>query len=355
MALTTNTSVWRILGVIAVILTILVALAFFFTRISLMLVLGLCVILITEKLATDFRRSASRYRLSRWQKHVYGVILTTFWAVTITLLIFNSGKELTAAFQEVRTDTASLTRLYNSKIGPFTPRILGYRTVDADTVDGIRDLVAPTVTKIISEMALFFAEGILVIPLMLYVYFRRRKTIAEKIRSMVPEPYRDAFVRASRTTGTELHEFFAARVLEGAVVGGLTCLGFYIAGLQGWLILGILAGLLNIVPYFGPLLSALPPLFLALSLDSTAAALYVLLTIVITQAIDELYLKPFLLPSRVEVDTLLSIILILIGTQLFGILGTIFALPVYLVYRVTLRESYAELTRLYDGNERKEK
>jgi predicted PurR-regulated permease PerM len=57
-----------------------------------------------------------------------------------------------------------------------------------------------------------------------------------------------------------------------------------------------------------------------------------------------------MIPSKVSVDPLLSILLILVGGELFGLTGILFAIPIYLVYKIVLKESYEELARLY-GNE----
>jgi predicted PurR-regulated permease PerM len=318
-----------------------------FARVFITIVIGMCMILIAEKLSTDFQKSAQKYRLSWWQKHMYAYALIIFWIAIVVFLLANSGRELADAIKKVPTSTTAITTLYNRKIGPFVPEFLGYSTIDRGTVDELKSFIAPTITGIVSETALFIVDAILIIPLMFYMYFRQRHQIAKVVVDAVPERYRTAFLRASRGIGRDLHEFFAARVLEGMTVGSLLCLGFYVAGVKGWLILGLIGGLLNAVPYLGPILGAIAPLAITLSLDTTQAALYVLLTIVITQTIDDFYLKPFMLSSRVEVGSLLSIILILVGTQLFGIMGTIFALPIYLVYRTILTETYEELSRMY--------
>ena len=75
--------------------------------------------------------------------------------------------------------------------------------------------------------------------------------------------------------------------------------------------------------------------------------IYVLITVIVAQIIDNLYLNPFMVSGKVKMDPLLSIILILVGAQLFGILGMVLAIPIYLVYKIVLRESYSELIKIY--------
>ena len=122
----------------------------------------------------------------------------------------------------------------------------------------------------------------------------------------------------------------------------------FIGGLKGWLVLGLLAGALNIVPYIGPVLGAIPPILIGIG-DAPTTAVYAIITIVIAQLIDNLYIIPFMISGMVRTDALLGIILILVGAQLFGIFGMVFAIPMYRIYKIILRDTYQGLTKVYKG------
>ena len=69
--------------------------------------------------------------------------------------------------------------------------------------------------------------------------------------------------------------------MESMVIAGICCLGFFIAGVKGWLVLGLLAGFLNIVPYLVRLLGAVPPMLITLLVDEPIITFYVVITILI--------------------------------------------------------------------------
>jgi predicted PurR-regulated permease PerM len=54
-----------------------------------------------------------------------------------------------------------------------------------------------------------------------------------------------------------------------------------------------------------------------------------------------------MIPNKVKIDSLLSISIVLIAAQLFGIIGMVFAIPIFIIYTTILRESYDELVKIY--------
>jgi len=199
-----------------------------------------------------------------------------------------------------------------------------------------------------SEVTKFLFSAIIITPLVFYMYFRRRKAIQKEIFTHIPKKMHTGFVRAAKHICSQLHDYLTAKVLESAVIAVICCTGFWLAGLKGWLILGVIAGFLNIIPYVGPIIGVIPALLIGL-LDHPMIALYVIITIIIAQLVDNLYLIPFMISSKVKIGALLTIVLILIGSKLLGPLGMIFAIPIYLVYKIVLRESYKELVKMYKG------
>jgi predicted PurR-regulated permease PerM len=179
------------------------------------------------------------------------------------------------------------------------------------------------------------------------MYFRKKEEIAKTIMESVPRRFTEAVRRAARDIGRQLGDFFGAKIVQSVIVGSIACLGFFIAGVKGWLVFGVIVGILNILPYIGPLVSILPPVFSSIILGDPLAAYYSIIVVLVAVIIDNVYIVPFMIPSKVSVDPLLSIILILVGGELFGLTGIFFAIPIYLIYKVVLKESYEELARLY--------
>lgn len=77
-------------------------------------------------------------------------------------------------------------------------------------------------------------------------------------------------------------------------------------------------------------------------------ALFAVITIIISQTIDNLYLIPFMISEKVNINPLLSVILTLAASQLLGALGMVLAIPIYIIYKIIIKESYIELSNIYD-------
>nr|WP_255679902.1 AI-2E family transporter [Methanosarcina sp. DH2] len=202
------------------------------------------------------------------------------------------------------------------------------------------------IADLVSKASYYFFTGILIIPLMFGVYFKHHNKIGNYIQYYAPPEHADGIVRALKSIGRELEDFFSAKMLESAIIGLICCIGFYLAGIDGWLFLGILAGFLNIIPYIGPLLGAIPPVIVGY-IASPMTALLAVITVIIAQLIDNLYLIPFMISEKVNINPLLSVVLTLAASKLLGPLGMVLAIPIYIVYKIIIKESYRELVNIY--------
>ncbi|MDO8628711.1 MAG: AI-2E family transporter [Nanoarchaeota archaeon] len=347
MGLTLNTNVWKWLLAVTILLTLLITLLFYFQGIFAVIILGTVLIIFTDKLRKNYQeRMVYQYNLQRWQRRLLGYGLLIFWAITIIFLITTSIKDIGNTITTITENHQTLLTAYEETILPYLPTIIQTTTNYHTYITQAQIYILKTFSTAITNLGYIIINGILIIPIMYYMYYKKRTTLSKQFFNILPKKLHNGFVKAASDIGKELHEFLNGKIIESIIVGALCCLGFYLGGLPGWLILGLLAGFLNIVPYIGPILGAIPPLLIALFTDGTTA-LYVLITIIIAQIIDNFYLQPFMLSDKVKMDPLLSILLILIGAQLYGIMGMIFAIPIYIIYKIVLRESYLALTSIY--------
>lgn len=123
------------------------------------------------------------------------------------------------------------------------------------------------------------------------------------------------------------------------IVGFLTYIGLTILGIPYALPLAILAGLLEILPNIGPTLSAVPALIVAyLAFGSWWMVLAVLALYIAVQQLENNFIVPAVMKRSVGLNPLVTILLILIGLKLGGIVGAILVIPIFLVIKVTIVE-----------------
>lgn len=326
-------------------------LCFYFKNIFITLIVAVTIALITDKFIDGYSHSTAKLREVKWRKRLYGYLTSFFWFGAIIFLVWNSIGDLRNTFSKYSLSSQTIS-ISNSllKLNPYLPSVGGTRLISKTTAVSIENYLTVQFSSLLSDLSFVLFNSLFVIPIVLYMYFRKKEEIVDVIMSSVPHRFAGATRRAVRDIGKQLGDFFSAKIIQSVIVGSIACLGFFIAGVKGWLVFGVIVGILNILPYIGPLVSILPPLFSSIILGDPLAAYYSIIVVFIAVIIDNVYIVPFMIPSKVSVDPLLSIILILVGGELFGLTGILFAIPIYLVYKVVLKESYEELARLYGNN-----
>jgi predicted PurR-regulated permease PerM len=141
--------------------------------------------------------------------------------------------------------------------------------------------------------------------------------------------------------GTGLWNWIIGQSLAMLCVGAITAAGLMLLGIPLALALGILAGLLNFIPYLGPIISGAPAVLIAFT-QSPADALNTLLLFVFIQNIEGYLLTPMLQRRAVSIPPALGIFAIVSLGALFGIYGVLFATPLLLVVMILVWMLYVE-------------
>lgn len=141
-----------------------------------------------------------------------------------------------------------------------------------------------------------------------------------------PAPYRKHAAAVVNIVDNNFGGFIRGNFIRCAAVGILTGILLFIIGFPYALLLGVLAGLLNIILYIGPYISIIPALLLSFSPDAPSIFL-VIAIYVFVQAVDAIILSPLLLGRSVKIKAITVIVCMLIGQQLAGFLGMILSTP----------------------------
>ena len=113
-------------------------------------------------------------------------------------------------------------------------------------------------------------------------------------------------------------------------VGAVTTLGFWLIGLDYFLVFGIAAGFLEIIPYFGPFLGCIAPAIYVL-IQSPSKIIPIIIIYLIIQFLENNFLLPFIMRKQVKLPPAVTIIVILAMGKLLGFLGIIVAVPLFAI------------------------
>lgn len=156
---------------------------------------------------------------------------------------------------------------------------------------------------------------------------------------LVPPSRRDLVGDAVEDTGKALRLWLKAQLITMAVVGTATGIGLWIVGMPSALAFGLLAALLEFIPFIGPILAAVPAVLIAAASDPTLA-LKVLAVYFIVQQLEGYVFSPLLQQWAVDLPGAILLFSLLAMGTLFGPLGIIFAAPLTVVIYVLVKRLY---------------
>ena len=167
---------------------------------------------------------------------------------------------------------------------------------------------------------------------------------------MAPPGYTEELRRLREEINQVWKAFFRGQVVLGIIIGVVTWIAMTAVGLPLAGLMGLLAGLLEVIPNFGPVLSVIPALFIAffrgssyLPLSNFWFAVLVLGIYILIQQVENVYLKPRVMGRQMGLHPVLIFAGILAGGVLFGVLGILLVTPVLGTLRVALHYVYAKL------------
>ncbi|AKB36927.1 ABC transporter, permease protein [Methanosarcina siciliae C2J] len=340
-------NIMKFLALTTILFVLFFSILFYFQDIFIVLIAGAVLILIAEKTIQLFNRFMDRF--PNFNRKAVGLVLLA-GAGLIFLLFVSSQVQalgvLIVDFSNIQQDYASGASALFSEHESELSMLADSGIIKPQDLQKIGNTIFSGITDLVSKVSYYLFTGLLIIPLMFGVYFKHHNKIGNYIQAYAPPEYAEGITRALKYMGCELEDFFSAKMLESAVVGLICCIGFYLGGLEGWFYLGTLAGFLNIIPYLGPLLGAIPPVIVGY-IDSPMTALFAVITVIVAQLIDNLYLIPFMISEKVDINPLLSVVLTLAASKLLGPLGMVLAIPIYIIYKIIIKESYRELINIY--------
>jgi predicted PurR-regulated permease PerM len=156
---------------------------------------------------------------------------------------------------------------------------------------------------------------------------------------LVPPARRDLIAEAMRESERALRLWLKGQVIAMTIIGAMTALGLWLLGIDSWLVLGLLAGIFEFIPFAGPILAAIPAVLIAL-VQSPELALWTALMYVFVQHFEAYLIQPLVQQYAVEVPAVVLLFSLLAFAVLFGVIGVLFAAPLTVVTYVLVKRLY---------------
>ncbi|HNU81001.1 MAG TPA: AI-2E family transporter, partial [Bacillota bacterium] len=130
--------------------------------------------------------------------------------------------------------------------------------------------------------------------------------------------------------------FIRGQLLAALIVGILSSIGLSIIRLDFAILIGMTAGIANIIPYFGPILGSVPAVIVGLLSGNPVKALLAIIVLVAVQQIDGTLISPRIVGSSVGLHPVFVMLSMIIGGSYLGLLGMLIAVPIAAIIKMFL-------------------
>jgi len=198
-----------------------------------------------------------------------------------------------------------------------------------DTSDSIQTFTSALSGDFLLAMSVVFggAFSFVLIVVFSFYFAINERGIEEFLRVVTPVQYENYVIGLWRRSQKKIGLWMQGQFLLAIIIGTLTYLGLSIIGVPYALVLAVIAGVMELIPVFGPILAAVPAIAVALSVGGAPTALATGALYIIIQQFENHLIYPLVVTKVVGVPPMLVILALLIGAKLAGILGILLSVP----------------------------
>lgn len=176
--------------------------------------------------------------------------------------------------------------------------------------------------------------------LVITFYMAAEESAMKKIiRSIVPEQHQPYVMQLTNRMQQKIGLWLRGQLILSLILFSLTLVGLTILGVDYALVLAIISGLSEFVPYLGPIIAAIPAVFLAFT-QSPMLAIFVLILYAVIQWVESNIIVPKIMQKVVGLNPIVSIVVLLVGFKLAGIIGAILSIPVATAVSVFINDLF---------------
>ncbi|HEY3266698.1 MAG TPA: AI-2E family transporter [Armatimonadota bacterium] len=218
------------------------------------------------------------------------------------------------------------------QIGEVSQRLQGQAEASLSSLQG-------AATSILTTSVTTVAESMLVV-FMVVFFLVDPKPLVRGMRGLLPDAWQEESERIGQLAVGKVEAWIQGSAILMITIAVCDTIGLMFLGVPFALLWGVLSGLLEIVPTLGPILSAVPPALVALTLPHPITALWVLVLYLAIQQVESNVLVPWIMSNKVSLHPITLLFFLLAMTELLGIFGAIIATPLAAVIKVLYMELY---------------
>ncbi len=296
----------------------------------------------------------------RWKmrRGLASVVLHLLMLALMILLVVGLVPAVIAQIRSLRIDFRQVQDAIDRLLA--TPIVIGGQTIDlhraaqqlSENLNTLLQSLLAEVMHVIVDVAQGLVQLILIVVISFYL-LKDAPRINAGLEQLAPPSYRRDFIQLRGQIGKTWNSFFRGQLILGIVMGVIVGLTMWALGLRAALIIGILFGVLEVVPNFGPTIASIPTLMIAyftgsawLPVSHEVFVIIVLIVNIALQQLENLLLVPRIMGYHLNLHPVAVLLAVIAGASLAGVLGILLAAPMLATARVMGRYVYDKMLDL---------
>lgn len=264
------------------------------------------------------------------------LVVTLLVIVGIILLVLSQASLLSESWPQLMTKLQGLLRqsvtwaagFFNISPGKINTWIAN---TQSDLYENSGSVIGTTITTMGGVLATAFLTPVYTFMLLLY-----QPHLLEFFHRLFGARNNNKVNEILHETKTIIQNYLTGLFIEFAIIAVLNSLGLFVLGIEYAVLLGVIGAFLNVIPYLGGIIGVVLFMVVALLTKAPIYLLYVAVLYSVIQLIDNNYIVPKIVGSKVKLNALISIIAVIAGAALWGIPGMFLSIPMLAVVKLIL-------------------
>jgi len=291
-------------------------------------------------------------------KRILGVIIV--YLIFIAILLLLSFVLIPRLIKEIRGLVENIPR-YSSEMQYWLKRVQdgymnsglpeSFKEILDDNILMLQSMLQTVLQNIANSIIDAFSQlfNVIITPVITFYMLKDIEYFKNQFILLIPRSKRMKYIILLRDIDNVFGKFIRGQIIVATFVGVFTTVALVIINVKYAYVLGIFAGISNIIPYFGPFIGIIPTILFAL-LDSKTKALYAAGAFILIQQIESGLLTPKIIGKSVGIHPIYVIMSLIVGGKLFGAVGLILAVPVLAAIKLILRHILRDKGDAGSGN-----
>lgn len=225
----------------------------------------------------------------------------------------------------------------NALVGRMQDQILGFAIGQSQS---IFDAISTSARGAFSV----FTTGVIILFLTFFLLNGGRQ-MKKAFIQIVPNRFFEPALVLIQELDRQLGDYLRSRLIQTIILSIIAAIGYWILGLRFAILIGIIAGLANLIPYIGPFIGAIPAIivvFLGSRFGPGWSLLAVIILTLVIQIIDNAVITPLIIGKSVELGPVTTIVVVLLGEQFLGLIGLLMAVPITAMCKLIIEEIWTQ-------------